>query len=307
MDPVVAHSKAIIEQGSKSFAAAAKLFDPVTRERAFMLYAWCRYCDDSIDGQSLGFAQNSPAPAQQLAILEELTIWTESAMAGEPQTDPIFQALQRVYRECDIERRYPLELLEGFAMDVRRHRYLTLEDTLLYSYHVAGVVGAMMASIMGVRDPSILKRAVDLGIAFQLTNIARDVMEDAADDRVYLPSDWLTAEGVASEPGRFPGQEAALSRVVERLLVEADRYYESADIGITALPFRSAWAVAAARGVYREIGLKVRGRGAAAWQSRVSVSGARKIALIASSSWIATRAAVGRSAGATRTGTDGVS
>ena len=126
MDPVVAHSKAIIEQGSKSFAAAAKLFDPVTRERAFMLYAWCRHCDDRIDGQELGFGQNSPAPAQQLAILEELTIWTEAAMAGEPQTDPVFQALQRVFVECDMPRRYPLELLEGFAMDVRRS---SLSDT----------------------------------------------------------------------------------------------------------------------------------------------------------------------------------
>ena len=116
-----------------------------------------------------------------------------------------------------------------------------------------------------------------------------------------------TPAGPEADADAAPRPGTAYARVVERLLVEADRYYESADIGITALPFRSAWAVAAARGVYREIGLKVRGRGAAAWQSRVSVSGARKIALIASSSWIATRAAVGRSAGATRTGTDGVS
>ena len=133
MDPIVANAQAIIEQGSKSFAAAAKLFDPETRRRAFLLYAWCRYCDDQIDGQALGFGQKSPEPAEQLRILQELTVRTESAMAGEPPGDPVFEGFQRVFQECGILRRYPLELLEGFAMDVQRRQYLTLDGTLLYS------------------------------------------------------------------------------------------------------------------------------------------------------------------------------
>jgi phytoene synthase len=280
LDPVVANAKSIIEQGSKSFAAAAKLFDPETRARAFMLYAWCRYCDDQIDGQELGFGQRSPEPSRQLEILEDLIRRTESAMAGQPTDDPVFAAFQRVFQTCQLDRRYPLELLDGFAMDVERRAYLTLEDTLEYCYHVAGVVGAMMAAVMGVRDRATLDRAIDLGIAFQLTNISRDVMEDAADGRIYLPRKWLTEAGAPTEPSAFPGAEAALFAVVGRLLDEADRYYESAEQGIDRLPFRSAWAVAAARRVYGAIGETVRRRGPQAWERRAGTSTAQKIGML---------------------------
>ena len=105
MDPVVANAKAIIEQGSKSFAAAAKLFDTRTRKKAFMLYAWCRYCDDQIDGQDLGFGQQSPEPAEQQRILARLTEQTEAAMAGEPMEDPVFAAFQRVFQTSGMDRR----------------------------------------------------------------------------------------------------------------------------------------------------------------------------------------------------------
>ncbi|MGE0621446.1 MAG: phytoene/squalene synthase family protein [Pseudomonadales bacterium] len=294
MDPVVEHARSIIEQGSKSFAAAAKLFDPDTRASAFMLYAWCRHCDDKIDGQELGFGQSSPAPDVQLGILRELTEQTEAAMAGEHTDDPVFAGFQRVYRDCGIGHRYPLELLDGFAMDVDRREYVSIEDTLLYCYHVAGVVGAMMAAIMGVRDPATLDRAIDLGIAFQLTNISRDVMEDAADGRVYLPREWLLQEGAPTEPSAFPGAEAALFRVVSRLLDEADRYYASAEHGIGLLPFRSAWAIAAARKVYGAIGDTVRRRGRDAWQQRAGTSTAAKLGMLVTSGFQAGARVLGR-------------
>lgn len=290
MDPIVANSKAIIEQGSKSFAAAAKLFDAETRANAFMLYAWCRHCDDQIDGQELGFGQKSPAPEAQLTILNHLTRQTEDAMAGRETEDPVFAAFQRVYRDCSIPRRYPLELLQGFAMDVEQQEYLTLDDTLRYSYHVAGVVGAMMAAIMGVEGQSTIQRAVDLGIAFQLTNISRDVMEDAADGRVYLPRQWLEEANAPASAADFPGEELALSRVVARLLDEADRYYDSAVHGIAQLPFRCAWAIAAARKVYGQIGLQVRRQGANAWQQRAGTSAAQKLMMLLASGVTASKA-----------------
>lgn len=283
MDPLVASSKAIIEQGSKSFAAASKLFDAETRGKAFMLYAWCRHCDDCIDGQELGFGQSSPEPAQQRAILEQLTRQTEAAMAGEATADPVFAAFQRVYLESGMPARYPLDLLHGFEMDVDDFAYRSFDDTLVYCYHVAGVVGAMMATIMGVKDAETLDRAIDLGIAFQLTNICRDVMEDAADGRVYLPAAWLEQAGAPLDPAGFPGHEAQIFSVVERLLAEADRYYDSAVYGIARLPFRSAWAIAAARSVYGSIGSVVRARGAAAWQQRASLSSAGKVGKLFSS------------------------
>ncbi len=294
MDPVVANAQRIIERGSKSFAAAAKLFDPVTRDKAFLLYAWCRHCDDRIDGQELGFGQRSPEPEEQLAILEELTRQTEAAMRGETMTDPVFQAFQRVFIDSGIERRFPLELLKGFAMDVARREYLTLDDTLLYCYRVAGVVGAMMGAIMGVRDRSTLNRAVDLGIAFQLTNISRDVMEDAQDGRVYLPREFLEAAGAPTAPEAFAGAETLLFPAVERLLDEADRYYASAEHGIAELPFRSAWAVAAARRVYGAIGSAVRAQGPRAWESRAGTSTARKVWLLLGAGITAATASPGK-------------
>ncbi len=290
MDPVVANAKAIIEQGSKSFAAAAKLFDTDTRDRAFMLYAWCRHCDDRIDGQELGFGMKSPEPAEQLAILEELKAQTTAAMDRKQMEDPTFEAFQRVYVECRIPRRFPLELLDGFAMDVEHFRYESFDDTLLYCYHVAGVVGAMMAKIMGVKDPAVLNRAVDLGLAFQLTNIARDVMEDAADGRVYLPAEWLEAAGAPTDPAQFPGNEDKVFEVVDRLLKEADRYYSSAVFGIAHLPFRCAWAIAAARSVYGGIGSLVRARGSDAWRQRTSLSSTQKLTRVFTSLFTALNA-----------------
>lgn len=303
MDPVVANAKAIIEQGSKSFATASKLFDRQTREKAFMLYAWCRYCDDQIDGQDLGFGMQSPEPDEQARILERLFEQTEAAMSGEPMDDPVFEAFQRVFQVSGMDRRYPLELLEGFAMDVARREYLTLDDTLTYCYHVAGVVGAMMATIMGVSDQPTLNRAIDLGMAFQLTNISRDVMEDAADSRIYLPREWLTQAGGPVQAEKFPGQEAAVFPVVDRLLGEADRYYDSAVHGISRLPFRCAWAIAAARKVYGAIGTEVRRQGPRAWESRAGTSTAQKLGMLAGSAFTAARASLGNSGeGPPRTG-----
>ncbi len=293
MDPVVANARAIIEQGSKSFAAAAKLFDQQTREKAFMLYAWCRYCDDQIDGQDLGFGQQSPAPDEQQRILARLTEQTEAAMAGQPTDDPVFAAFQRVFQISGMDRRYPLELLDGFSMDVERREYLTLEDTLLYCYHVAGVVGAMMATIMGVTDRPTLNRAIDLGIAFQLTNISRDVMEDAADGRIYLPRDWLLSAGAPVAAREFEGNEEAVFQVVKRLLDEADRYYDSAVHGIARLPFRCAWAIAAARRVYGAIGDQVRSQGADAWQTRAGTTTLQKLVMLVTSGFTAAGAVLG--------------
>jgi len=271
------HSREIIRKGSKSFAAAARLFDPETRGNVYMLYAWCRFCDDEIDGQDLGFARAEPDTTpigERLAHIRDLT---ERALAGEPMQEPAFQGLQQVVERYEIPRRYPLDLIEGFAMDAADYRYETLEDTLLYCYHVAGVVGVMMAYVMGVRDPATLGRAADLGIAFQLTNIARDVMDDAVVGRCYLPQELLREFGVPRDGVTNPQYRSGMVQVARKLLRVADRYYASAAEGVGALPLRAAWAVCTARGVYRDIGEIVLKQGEAAWQQRAVVSTSRKL------------------------------
>jgi phytoene synthase len=143
---------------------------------------------------------------------------------------------------------------------------------------VAGVVGVMMALVMGVapEDLPTLRRAQDLGLAFQLTNISRDVVEDAANGRVYLPAAWLAEASVPEAEIGDLKHRPSLFAVTRRLLDAAEPYYDSALAGLPALPWRSAWAIAAARGVYRQIGVIVRQRGAAAWDTRASASGAMK-------------------------------
>ncbi|MEE4270363.1 MAG: phytoene/squalene synthase family protein [Thermoanaerobaculales bacterium] len=280
MDHVVNHGQAVIEKGSKSFAAAAKLFDPATRGRAYMLYAWCRHCDDETDDQELGFDGSQLPQAEGRARVDRLRTQTLGALSGAPTDDPIFAGLQRVVSDCEIPHRYPMDHLDGFVMDVEGREYRTLTDTVEYCYHVAGVVGVMMAYIMGVRDEPTLDRATDLGLAFQLTNICRDVVEDAEVGRVYLPRDLLAAAGVPTAGLAAPEHRDRLFEVVGRVLAEADRYYESAWLGISQLPPRSAWAVAAANAVYGDIGRQILARGARAWDTRTSTSKARKIALV---------------------------
>jgi phytoene synthase len=205
-DLVLDASRVSIRQGSKSFAAAARLFDPTVREDAYLLYAWCRHCDDEIDGQVLGHGSVGLDPRLAAAKLAELEDKTRRALAGQGvEDDQAFAAFQRVAQRHTIPSRLPLELLEGFRMDVEGRAYSTLDDVLLYAYRVAGVVGEMMARVMGAVDSDILRRAVDLGLALQLTNIARDVVEDARGGRIYLPSEWLgpLAGGRGGGPGEW--------------------------------------------------------------------------------------------------------
>lgn len=275
-----------IANGSKSFALASLLFRPNMRRHAHMLYAWCRHCDDVIDGQNLGFGETVAAGRDGVPEADDLrSLWeqTEAAYRGDLPTTWQFEALQVVAMETGMPAQHAFDLLRGFEMDVHQHSYDCLEDTLRYSYHVAGVVGVMMAIVMGVdpQDDETLDRASDLGIAFQLTNIARDVIDDAAIGRVYMPGDWLREEGVSPHPRHVLDERnrEAVWRAARRLLQEADKYYASSGPGVRRLPLRAGFAVAAARRVYRDIGRVVRVRGSRAWDHRARTSRRRKLAL----------------------------
>ena len=274
-------AEAAIRSGSRSFALASKLFDDRTRQLVWDLYAWCRHCDDVVDGQSLGRGAISREP--QHGALAGLRRDTDRALAGSDTLTAPFAGLARVAAATRLPGAFVHQHLDGFAMDVASRSYETLDDTLEYCYGVAGVVGLMMAWIMGVRDRPTLLRACDLGLGFQLTNIARDVGDDFNAGRVYLPGVWLREAGAELTPGGSltSATRHALVPVVARLLDEADRYYASAWYGIARLPFRSAWAVATARHVYADIGAEVRRRGARAWDTRVTTTKARKVARLA--------------------------
>ena len=286
---LVEHARASIVVGSRSFAAASRLFAPATRERAWLLYAWCRRCDDIADGQVAGHGTRRVADAP--ARLAELRAKTDAALAGEVVGDPAFDALRVVAAETRLPPRFARDLIEGFALDAAEWRPRTEDDLYRYCYHVAGAVGCMMAVVMGVppEDDATLDRACDLGLAFQLANIARDVGEDAAAGRCYLPSDWLDEVGIPVGDIMAPQHRPALAMLGARLAARASAYETSARYGTPALPFRSAWAVLAAAAIYGAIGREVARRGERAWDARVSTSGAAKLGFIARAGGQATR------------------
>ncbi|MCQ0986520.1 phytoene/squalene synthase family protein [Jiella marina] len=275
---LAAHARDTIAKGSKSFAAAARLFDRDVRQSAMMLYAWCRHCDDAIDGQVLGFSRRSAVedatPAEQLAALEAQTL---AALEGDLTLGPAFRSVADVAARHGIDRQLFIEHLEGYRMDVEGRRYATIGDTLDYCYRVAGVVGVMMALVMEARGEDALDRACDLGIAFQLTNIARDIVDDARVGRIYVPRDWLQEAGLSDADLLDPRHRGAVAGLAARLADLAEPYYASALQGLPALSWRSGWAVATAHGVYREIGTDIRRYGAAAFDGRVSTGRLAKL------------------------------
>lgn len=270
-----------IARGSKSFAAASKLFDPATRENVWLLYAWCRACDDLADDQdhggALGVSGNGQAGAAER--LEQIRRLTARALGGDETGHFAFDALGMVAAECGINAVHTGDVIAGFALDSAGWRPRSELDMLGYCYHVAGAVGVLMALVMGVDpdDADTLNRASDLGIAFQLGNIARDIAEDHAAGRCYLPSDWLDEAGIVETDLMEPSHRGALVAMVARMCAMAQVYEASARAGAARLPFRCRWAVLSAAGIYGAIARKVAARGARAWDVRVSTSKFEKL------------------------------
>ncbi|HET9428096.1 MAG TPA: phytoene/squalene synthase family protein [Allosphingosinicella sp.] len=280
-ESLVAEAERTIRAGSKSFRFASRLFDRETRERAWLLYAWCRACDDLVDGQTLGHdATRLEDPMERVKLARTLT---DRALAGEEVGVPAFDALRVVAAECAIPKRFIDDHLEGFALDAAGWRPADQDDLLRYCYHVAGAVGCMMALVMGVppEEDDILRRAADLGIAFQLANIARDIVEDDGVGRTYLPADWLAEEGLERSCLSLPQNRPALARLAARLARLAEPYQASARIGASRLPHRSRWAVLTAANVYGDIARKVVARGERAWDSRTVVGKTAKLGHVA--------------------------
>jgi phytoene synthase len=267
-----------IQHGSKSFRMASRLFDRATRERAWLLYAWCRHCDDVCDGQRLG--RGSFERGNVPRLFEQ----THRALRGETVDELPFLALQTLLAERPIPQALLDDHLEGFRLDELGWRPETEDDLIRYCYHVAGTVGRMMALVMGVApdDEDTLDRATDLGIAFQLSNIARDLREDSEAGRCYLPREWLREFGLDPAMLGLERNRANVATLVGRLVHNVEQYELSARRGVPRLPFRSRWAVLSAAGIYGRIGRTVVRRGPEAWAERVVVPRGEKAMIMIS-------------------------
>ncbi|EAQ27976.1 phytoene synthase [Erythrobacter sp. NAP1] len=270
-EALVEKSRIAIREGSHSFHAAARLFDKTTRERAWLLYAWCRRCDDIADNQHMGGELGDQSNAEDR--LKSIRLLTRRALDGLPTADPAFDAFGLVAAEVGLTEQMAEDVIAGFQLDAADWRPRTEADMMRYCYHVAGAVGVMMAVVMGVdpKDKDTLDRANDLGLAFQLSNIARDIVEDDAAGRCYLPEMWLVEQDI--EPGQHtkPHHREELAEMAARLVDLVEKHEAAARVGAARLPFRSRWAVLSAARIYGAIGRKVRKRGIEAWNSRTYV------------------------------------
>ncbi len=248
-----------IQKGSKSFYLASLFFSERTKYDCWVLYRWCRYCDDRIDNGGTK------------ADLEELKSLTRMALKGLPVPDE-FQAVGEICLKYSIPEKYLFDLLSGFEKDtfgIHIHDQKDLEE---YAYQVAGVVGMMMSHIMKANLPKASGAAQSMGNAMQLTNIARDIREDFLKDRIYLPTTWLADEDINVGQLIDSSQREKLFRVVKRLLARAQELYREGHSGLNDLPFRSAVAVSIASSIYSAIGKKILKRGSNSLDSRVYVS-----------------------------------
>jgi len=266
----LAACRASLRNGSKTFLAASFLLPRGVHEPASALYAFCRLADDVVD-----------AAGDRRDAVERLRDRLRLAYAGTPQDDPADRALAVVVARHHIPAALFGALLEGFEWDLQGRRYDTLEDLHDYAARVAGTVGAMMALLMGVRSAEGLARACDLGVAMQLSNIARDVGEDARMGRLYLPRHWMREGGLDSD--RWLAQPVfspALGRVVQRVLDAAEALYQRVDAGVARLPLACRPGINAARFMYAAIGHEVARRGLDSVSTRARVPGRRKAWLL---------------------------
>jgi len=258
---VATESRAILAKHARSFRIAAKALGPDQTDDAAVCYAFCRVADDAVD--------EAPSLEAGRIAIDQL----EDEVRGRRPPRPLVSAWLRVA----LRRRIPLgagrALLDAIRTDVGAVRLQTDADLLRYAYGVAGTVGLQMCGVLGSRDPRAMPYAVDLGLAMQLTNIARDVAEDAGRDRVYLPAERLSAVGVTQEAVvAGTADPAATFGVVSDLLDLAEGYYQGARDGLRYLPLRGKLTVLLALHLYRAIGRKVARRGAASLRDRTTLS-----------------------------------
>jgi 15-cis-phytoene synthase len=282
VDVIDTELEATLRAGSKSFHLASRLLPARVRGPTLALYAFCRHADDAVDDAS--------SDRDARAAVDALRRRIDRVYADRGTDALVERAFSRVVQRFAIPRAVPDALVEGMEWDSLGHTYETASDVRAYGVRVAGTVGLMMTLVMGKREPEVLARACELGVAMQLTNIARDVGEDARRGRVYLPNEWLAEAGVdRDELIAAPSATEPVRAVVARLLAEADVLYARADAGIAHLPADCRTSIRAARLVYAAIGDRIRHAGFDSVSRRAVVPLHRKL-------WLVLRALASRAA-----------
>ena len=253
----------------KSFRFACAFLSRLQLQQAARLYHFCRCIDDIADESDCA-----------VTAYEELHLLKQQLAINDASDNPMLNDFKRLQAELQLPITWPNALIDGVLADTKPFKIEQQADLIRYAYQVAGVVGLMMCPIIKASDRGH-SFAVDLGIAMQLTNIARDIFEDARLDRCYLPVEWCNctpADIIANESGT----QEKVKLAIKRLLDLAEHYYASGQVGFHFLPLRSRLAIAIASKVYQHIGTQIRRRDYCYWQGRVFVPLLTKVVLAVS-------------------------
>lgn len=281
-------AKKSIQKGSKSFALASMFFDQSTRQDVWQLYSWCRFIDDIADGDLDTITKKNILQVikKRIIDLQLGAIQSEQSLI-EILEHPAQKAFEFIVQKYDLNTQYALDLIRGMEWDLEFRPIRDQDDLEDYCYCVAGTVGLMMCSLMGVKNQAAYPFAEAMGKAMQLTNICRDLIEDKNRQRCYLPielvrqsfhlqlSDEKIYSWILSEM-----TDEQFYQIAKVELIRANELYDLGHRGIIYLPFRMAWAVLSARFIYQEIGVKITRLGVAAINIRVHTSQYEKIRLI---------------------------
>lgn len=273
-----ARCASITRRSSSNFYYAFMLLPAERRQALYSVYAFCRFVDDIADDGSTG----KPA--------ELLTRWREElerVFNGSP-THPISRALAHNVRRFAIPRRYFEEIIDGVEMDLQHTRYATFEELRLYCYRVASAVGLVCIEIFGYRNPRTRQYAENLGIAFQLTNIIRDLSEDAARDRIYLPLEDLARFGVREGEILRGADTLELRRLLEHELERARSFYVLAEQALAAEDRPAMVCAEAMRSIYRALLERIASKGCGVVGRRHRISTPHKLYLVGRT-WAGTR------------------
>jgi phytoene synthase len=286
------YCRQVTRRASKTFYWGSIFLPPPKRLATWAVYAFCRVVDDIVDeavnqeGPCTGHLRGTSAPKK------ELDYWRQTLEhiyeRGGTNDGPIQCAWSDMLERYPVPLRPALELLDGVEMDLTVKRYATFDELYVYCYRVAGTVGLLTSPIFGYSDDSVLQYAVDLGVALQLTNILRDIGEDARRDRIYLPQDEMLRFGYGEGELMAGVINEAFCKLVRFQMARAHEYYQRAQSGISLLSADCRLAVKLNGTLYRRILDRIRLNNYNVFTKRASVPLQTKLAA-ASQHWFMTQ------------------
>ncbi len=265
---------------AKTFYFATHFLPAPKRRAVHAVYALCRYVDDIVDHCEDKLSRKSLTKDKIVLLINKWRTDIESCYGGVLIDHPIMIAWHDTLKKYQIPKNLPLELIDGVCMDLKQNRYETFDELYTYCYKVASVVGLMTSEIFGYTSEESLKHAVELGIAMQLTNILRDVGEDAQKGRIYLPLEDLKRFNLTEEEILNGVMSENFINLMKFEIERARRYYSESEKGIAMLSQDSRLAVKVSHDNYSRILRRIEEINYDVFKQRAFVSNTKKLALL---------------------------